>query len=254
MENKKTDTLISSADQEAKEASRYDQIADSFIESAKNLNPTQRLIMMRELLDDIEVATLSGEIKSSKGEPYAVEDIRGNLAKLSEELNLSDDKREYEDPLTLVPRAEGMRSAFDRLLNDKNTAPALANALAERASSSPETENRSKTRLFIGERAVDSTGINPPEDIVESMVEFNDPETESKEDEINSVYAEMNDLVKGLSSEDQRALHLYAVGMYADKEHEWGNALGRLSDSVKSSSLHTKYLDLFTRIQKLRKS
>lgn len=228
------------------EEPKYVAMARSMAEAAANLNPTQRLILMREFLDDVEVAAINGEIKGSDGAVHPPDFINDRIALASRELNKREDKREYREPLTLVPRAHGLRFALDTLLRDENTATYLDQAMRERSESSVSPEKSSQVIAVdaLADQAIEDSGIELPDN-------FKDPEEDSKAEDIQAVQSEINQLLMGVSPEDQRLLHRYAVGLLADKEHEYGDALKRMPDSLLKSGIHSQYVGLYKKLREI---
>jgi len=143
---------------------------DTIIAEADVTDPEGRVEIMIDFLSGVEDLVGSGEVKSSTGEQYDVDDFRQRLKTMLELLNRP--PKEGMDPLKLIPRDKELRTQFVRLLTNESTAAALMEAMTrnnlERSGTLVETDKTpERTEMHVvsedlGETALDSVGIENP--------------------------------------------------------------------------------------------
>ena len=111
----------------------YAEKADQLVALANEADPEAQLDLMRQFVGDVYTRAETGDITNGReGEDHVVytpDVLDAQLKEMVKVLNTSSDES---NPLMRVPRAGGLRPAFDTLLTSESTATALMKALEEK--------------------------------------------------------------------------------------------------------------------------
>ncbi len=158
--------LIEVPDWNAQKLERV-ETAESLTAEAEKLDAQGRLGLMTGFIESIETLARSGNIKNGSGESYSLAKVREQLSDLVHELN---SPTEGLNPMTLIPRSNGLRSTIDGLLTHESTASALIDAINARGM---EIAGKLKTVESLGDNALDVVGIaNPAETVADPLAEL----------------------------------------------------------------------------------
>jgi len=150
----------------------YAEKADQLVALANEADPESQLDLMRQFVGDVYTRAETGDITNGReGEDHVVytpDILDAQLKEMVKTLNTPDDET---NPLMRVPRADGLRPAFDKLLTSESTATALMKALEEKlrplGDSNSEAINGSEKNEIvtvaeaqkIGGTALESSGL-----------------------------------------------------------------------------------------------
>lgn len=152
----------------------FNGLADRFIKRSKSegLTPLLQRDLLEGFLDSVEQSAVNGDILSSDGEPYDLEQIK---AQFSEAVDLMNHPADGEDLLRRIPRAHGLRSAIESLLTTESVASTVANVLTERYGMKPEQSELGEritspqSAKELGHQALEGTVEQP--DVFDSLSE-----------------------------------------------------------------------------------
>lgn len=143
------------------------ELAESLTTEAESLDAQGRLELMTNFIDGIEALARSGDLKSSMGESYSLDNVREQLSELVQELN---SPTEGLNPMLLITKAHGLRQTINSLLTHESTASALIDAITAR---SMEVAGKLKAVESLGDKALDVVGIaNPAEKMTNPLAEL----------------------------------------------------------------------------------
>ncbi len=198
---------------------RYESFATSSIEHANEAKDAEgRLDVMRDFLKEIRLDAYGGEIKGTSD--YDAEKFDTLLFTFSEEIQrpVADREEKFKDPLKIIPRHEGLRDGFVKLMTTESTAQALLDAIAEVKAKNLEAE-REHDRIFkerYGEHELSPVERSEVikeigEEAVENVLEQQQTETElqmnerflrESEEELKELYARHRATPQGSSEAD----------------------------------------------------
>jgi len=162
------DTLTNKA--ETVESGRYEALSSTLIEAANKVEDAEdRLKLAGDFLNRVRFDAYGGAIKGSQGD-YNAESFDKVLFTFAEEINIPEENREekFKNLYRIIPRHEGLREGFMKLMSNESTAQPILDAIAElkRTNDKAEREQRLKFQPSnAGHQALEAAGVTPPAEI-----------------------------------------------------------------------------------------
>jgi|GEM_PF-3084084 len=125
-------TETTSPELQTETVSKFEGLATRLIEHSEAQDPEANLELMRGFLQAFLKDVEGGGVSDSEGDPYSTEIIEAQLTTFVNEMNNPTDREGNAiDPFKRIPRADGLRRAFDVLMKNEATASPLLQAMSE---------------------------------------------------------------------------------------------------------------------------
>ena len=186
----------------------YADKAVDLVYLADNRNAAQRMVLMQEFVADVYADAEKGDITNGKeGESAYVYTTERMTAQLERMVGLLNEPKDEEDPLLSVPKANGLRSAFNTLLTHASTGEVLMKTLEQRLHPVKSLEMGEvneviapETARDIGEHALESAGVEAPQSPEQRLAELIKDVSENDRMELRSYASSHESMVEARRS------------------------------------------------------